>query len=124
MFTACAPEEWHELGIVLVSVFLARRGCAVRYLGPNLPLDGLAAFVEQHHPAVVVLSAQRAETARKLRGTAAVLQAGTPPHPTLVFGGQAFDADARLRVGVEGVYVGPDATAAADAIVELVGVQR
>src|SRR5689334_9736072 len=29
VFTACAPDEWHEIGIVLVSIFLARRGVAV-----------------------------------------------------------------------------------------------
>jgi methanogenic corrinoid protein MtbC1 len=124
VFTACAPEEWHEVGILLVSIFLVRRGCAVRYLGPNLPLEGLVAIVAQHHPAVVVLSAQRAETARKLRGVAAALAAGAPPHPALVFGGQAFNADARLRAAMGGLYVGPDATAAADAIAELVGVQK
>jgi methanogenic corrinoid protein MtbC1 len=124
VFTACAPDEWHELGILLVSIFLARRGCAVRYLGPNLPLEGLAAIVEQHHPAVVVLSAQRAETARNLRGAAAALEAGAPPHPTLVFGGQAFNADARLRAATGGLYVGPDAAAAADAIAQIVGVQK
>jgi MerR family transcriptional regulator, light-induced transcriptional regulator len=120
VFTACAPDEWHEVGILIVSIFLARRGYAVRYLGPNLPLEGLAAIVARHHPAVVALSAQSRESARKLRWASRVLQEGAPPHPRLVFGGQAFNADARLRAMVDGTYVGPDAAAAVDAIAHLV----
>ena len=26
VYTACAPDEWHEVGILIVSIFLARRG--------------------------------------------------------------------------------------------------
>jgi methanogenic corrinoid protein MtbC1 len=120
VFTACAPDEWHEIGIVLVSIFLARRGVAVRYLGPNLPLEALAELVAQQHPAVVAFSAQSRETARALRGVAQLLSRGAPPHPRVVFGGQAFNRDAALRESVEGMYVGPNAEAAADAIAAMV----
>lgn len=120
VFTACAPGEWHEVGILIVSIFLARRGYVVRYLGPNLPVEGLEAIVARHQPAVVALSAQSREAARKLRGAAQVVQAGAPPHPTLVFGGQAFNADAGLRATVDGTYVGPDAAATVEAIAHLV----
>jgi methanogenic corrinoid protein MtbC1 len=120
VFTACAPDEWHEVGILIVSIFLSRRGYAVRYLGPNLPLEGLAAIVARHHPAVVALSAQSRETARKLRGAARALQEGGPPHPRLVFGGQAFNTDPSLRALVDGTYVGPDAATTVDAIAGLV----
>lgn len=116
VFTACAPDEWHEIGILLVSIFLARRGVAVRYLGPNLPLEGLAELVAQQHPAVVALSAQSRETARALRGVSQMLSQGAPPHPRVVFGGHAFNRDAALRESMEGTYVGPNAEAAADAI--------
>ncbi|MGI9146471.1 MAG: MerR family transcriptional regulator [Chloroflexota bacterium] len=119
VFTACAPAEWHEVGILVVSVFLARRGLVVRYLGPNLPLDGLAKVVARHRPSVVVLSAQSRETARGLRGLAETLRDGPPPHPHLVFGGQAFNVDPALRAMIDGLYVGPDAAAAVDAIMRL-----
>jgi len=120
VFTACAPDEWHEVGILIVSVFLARRGVSVRYLGPNLPLEGLAAIVARHHPAAVVLSAQSPETARKLRRAAHAVQEGAPPHPRLAFGGQAFNIDPKLRALVDGTYVGPDAAAAVETIVGLI----
>lgn len=119
VFTACAPEEWHEVGILIVSVFLARRGVSVRYLGPNLPLEGLAAIVGRHHPAAVVLSAQSQETARNLRSAAQAVEVSAPPHPRLAFGGQAFNTDPRLRASIDGTYVGPDAAAAVDAIASL-----
>jgi methanogenic corrinoid protein MtbC1 len=119
VFTACAPEEWHEVGVLLVSVFLARRGLMVRYLGPSLPLEGLAAIAARHHPAAIVLSAQSAETARKLRASATLLE-GPEPRPLLFFGGQAFNADPRLRARTPGTYIGPDAAAAAGTVVEQV----
>jgi methanogenic corrinoid protein MtbC1 len=112
VFAACAPDEWHEIGILLVSVFLARRGIDVRYFGPNLPLEDLASVVGQHRPAVVALSAQSRETASNLRGASMVLRGGKSPHPHLVFGGQAFDADPALRESIGGTYVGPTALAA------------
>ncbi len=120
VFTACAPNEWHEIGIVLLSMFLARRDIAVRYLGPNLPLDTLAELVAQQHPAVVALSAQSRETARALRGAAQMLSQGAPPHPHVVLGGQAFNREAALRASIEGTYVGPTAEAAADTIASIV----
>jgi DNA-binding transcriptional MerR regulator len=124
VFTACAPDEWHEIGILLVSMFVAQRGIAVRYFGPNLPLEELAKVVAQHHPVVVALSAQSRATARKLRRAAQLLAAGTPPHPTLVFGGQAFNDDPALRESVDGTYAGPDAIATTESIVRLVEAVR
>jgi methanogenic corrinoid protein MtbC1 len=120
VFTACAPDEWHEVGILLVSMFLARRGVAVRYLGPNLPVQALAEVVAQHHPAVVAVSAQSRESGRKLRGVMRMLSVGPPPHPRVVFGGQAFDRDARLRESIEGTYLGPNAAASAKTIAAIV----
>ena len=117
ILTACAPDEWHEIGILMLSVFLARRGLNVSFLGPNLPLDALALVVAQRHPAVVVLSAQGRETARKLRGAMRMLSSAPPPR--LAFGGQAFTADPSLRATVGGTYVGPTAGAAAQAIAEM-----
>jgi DNA-binding transcriptional MerR regulator/methylmalonyl-CoA mutase cobalamin-binding subunit len=116
VFTACAPDEWHEMGILLLSVFLARRGIVVRYLGANLPLEALAEVCAEQHPAVVALSAQSRETARKLRGATKLLTQGPPPCPSVVFGGQAFNREPALRDSIEGSYVGPNAEAAADAI--------
>lgn len=116
ILTACAPNEWHEVGILLVSLFLARRGYVVRYLGPNLPLDGLSRLAMRHRPAVVVLSAQSAETARALTAANQVLEQGTGHAPRLLLGGQAFNDDADLRQALDGDYAGPNARATADLV--------
>jgi methanogenic corrinoid protein MtbC1 len=119
VFTTSAPGEWHDLGILLVSVFLARRGVAVRYLGPNLPLEALAQVTAHHRASVVVVSAQSRDTADKLRDAARIFTAAAPPHPRLVFGGQAFNDDPALRESMDGTYAGADAIAAATTVVEL-----
>jgi methanogenic corrinoid protein MtbC1 len=91
----------------------------VRYFGANLPLEDLARAVAQHRPAVVALSAQSRETAGNLREASRTLRSGRPPHPHLVFGGQAFDADPVLRESIGGTYVGPTAVAASGFIARM-----
>ncbi|MBV9358913.1 MAG: cobalamin B12-binding domain-containing protein [Chloroflexi bacterium] len=118
--TACAPEEWHEVGILVISVMLVRRGYAVRYLGPNLPLDGLAAAAARHRPELVIVSAQSRETALHLRQADPLLRSGPSPRPRFAFGGQAFNLEPSLRERVSGTYLGPDAAAAVEAVPRLV----
>jgi DNA-binding transcriptional MerR regulator len=40
--SACAPGEYHELGLLIVSLFLRRRGYEVIYLGQNIGLGAPA----------------------------------------------------------------------------------
>jgi methanogenic corrinoid protein MtbC1 len=111
VFTACAPGEWHEVGILMVSLFLARHGMRVTYLGPNLASDGLADTLRQHRPDVVCLSASSEETAAGIAEIAAVVDHVPEPRPILAFGGQAF-ADPAARNGNGSVFLGPDAASA------------
>ncbi|MCE0767841.1 cobalamin B12-binding domain-containing protein [Pseudonocardia kujensis] len=60
---ASAPGEWHHLPLAVLAAVLAERGVAYRPLGPNLPLDALAAAVRRTAPAAVVLWAQGPGTA-------------------------------------------------------------
>jgi MerR family transcriptional regulator, light-induced transcriptional regulator len=118
---ACAPGEWHELGVLLVCVFLARRGFVVRYLGPNLPIQTLPALVARHRPAMVVLSAQSHGRAKALGKAAQALREGPPPHPVLGVGGQALNLDPGLRTLLDATYLGPDAASAAAVVSDLFG---
>jgi methanogenic corrinoid protein MtbC1 len=110
---ACAPDEWHEVGVLTVALFLARRGWRVVYLGASLPADDLLAGVQRLRPDAVVLSATLPETAAALGDIAARL-GERPPRPLFAFGGQAFDADPALREAVPGLYLGASATTAAE----------
>jgi methanogenic corrinoid protein MtbC1 len=119
--TACAPGEWHEVGILIVSLFLARQGYRVLYLGPNLPLESLAAELPRLRPDLVCLSAATAETARSLiRGMHQFVRPGNGTPPFAV-GGRAFRDDPSLLAQVPGDYLGPNAREALGAVERFLG---
>jgi methanogenic corrinoid protein MtbC1 len=113
---ACAPDEWHEVGVLMVALFLARHGWRVFYLGASLPAEDLLAGVQRLRPDVVVLSATMPESAAAVVELAKRLEDRPPPRPRLAFGGQAFEADPALREAVPGLYLGPSAESAAERI--------
>ncbi len=118
---ACAAGEQHEIGLLLVALFLSHRGWPVVYLGAAVPPDDLREAVQRLQPRLVVLSAASDETARALAETAARLAALPEPRPLLGYGGRAYaqgDAAAALPAAV---YLGPDARAAAEQVDALLG---
>ena len=115
VFTACAPDEWHEVGILIVSLFLVRRGIRVTYLGPSLAADGLAETLGRHHPDVLCISATSEETADRLEEIIAVVERMPEPRPRLAYGGQAFAAPSR-RASIRATYLGPDAASAVETV--------
>ncbi|MGH2944049.1 MAG: MerR family transcriptional regulator, partial [Solirubrobacteraceae bacterium] len=58
---ACPPGEQHELGLLCFGLLLRRRGSAIVYLGADTPMPDLAIATAELSPALVVLSATRAE---------------------------------------------------------------
>ena len=116
VFTACAPEEWHEVGVLMVSLFLVRHGYKVSYLGASLASAGLAETLRHHRPDLVLISATSEETAEHLREIADVVANLPEPRPILGYGGRGFDDEA-FRQGLSGVYLGRTASSA----VEMVG---
>lgn len=51
------PGEQHEIGSLIVALFLRRAGYTVHYLGPNTPLSDVRSFGERFGAKAVVLSA-------------------------------------------------------------------
>ena len=121
ILAACPPGEWHELGLLMLCLFLARRGYSVGYLGANLPAHELARLVTQSTPRLVLLSAQTDETAEALGETLRGLRRLPPPRPELAYGGWIFNARPELRDQTPGVYLGPDARAAVATVAQLLG---
>jgi methanogenic corrinoid protein MtbC1 len=111
VFAACAPDEWHEVGVLMLSLFLVRQGFRLSYLGPNLGTPGLAETLHQHQPDLLIVSATSDETAERVAEIAAVLRGLPEPRPRLAFGGHGFDDEAR-RERMYGTYLGPDAASA------------
>jgi DNA-binding transcriptional MerR regulator len=120
VFACCAPDEWHEVGVLMVSLFLVRHGFRLNYLGPNLGSDGLADMLRHHRPDLLIVSATSVETAERISELASVVAALPEPRPALAFGGQGFEDEGR-RQRVDGTYLGPDAGSALLIVEQLLG---
>jgi methanogenic corrinoid protein MtbC1 len=64
---ACPSDEQHTFPLLLMTLFLRRRGWNVIYLGANVPTDRMEETVQAVHPKLVILSAQTLTTAISLR---------------------------------------------------------
>jgi MerR family transcriptional regulator, light-induced transcriptional regulator len=116
VFAGAVAGELHELGVLMLAVFLLRQGYQVRYLGPNLPADSLRGPIERLRPAALLLSCHAREGLPELLAVAALLDSMAPPRPVLIYGGRLFDRQPALRARVPGTYAGPDARLAQDQI--------
>jgi methanogenic corrinoid protein MtbC1 len=94
--SGCAPHEQHELGILLVSLFLRRTGLRVLYLGQNVPLVDLQAALETLRPAMLALSASTEESALALVQIGEMMMEMATPRPLFAFGGRAFEQSPHL----------------------------
>lgn len=55
---ACAPDTFHEIGLMLFSLSALARGYRVLYFGSNLPLDQLKYIAQRSAAKAVILSVQ------------------------------------------------------------------
>ena len=119
---ACLEGELHEVGLLMTSLFLSRRGCQVVYLGSNLPVGDLVQTIQELRPPVVFLSASTTESAvnlaRCLSEIKLTLRAqGRPGYvPEIAFGGKIFINMPFLQEGVDGIFGGRDANAAVEVV--------
>lgn len=118
VFTATARDEWHEVGILIISLFLVRRGFRVSYLGPNLGGEGLAETLANHRPDLVIVSATSPDSASNVGEVADALQSLPEPRPRLAYGGHGFDEEP-LRRSVPGTYLGATAAQAVEIVDQL-----
>jgi MerR family transcriptional regulator, light-induced transcriptional regulator len=114
----CAPDELHDLGILMIALFLARRGWHIVYLGAQVPLNDLIETVQTLKPALVCMSASSFETAAQL-GEAGRALRDAAPEVLFGYGGRVFNIHAELRKTVEGTFLGHDARELAENIVRL-----
>lgn len=109
----CAPGELHELGALMLALFLRRSGLRVAYLGQNLETDGLIATIRAARPAVVLLSVSLPANLGGLRDVGLRLHDLGDTQPTLIFGGQLFTQKPNLARGIPGEFLNIDAGEAA-----------
>lgn len=121
IITACAPDELHELGILMVSVFLVRRAWQIIYLGANVPIADLVQTAARLQPALVCLSAMNPRTAHTLIAAVDAIGQLPPPRPLIAFGGGPFNTDLALRERVGGHFMGTNAHEGVLRIEQLLG---
>jgi DNA-binding transcriptional MerR regulator len=105
VLVGCAPGEMHEIGSLMLALFLRRAGHQVDYLGQDVALEDALDYARFEPVALICLSAALPETARRLVDFDARL-AGIRPRPAFGFGGRAFNADPGLRDAVHGNFMG------------------
>jgi DNA-binding transcriptional MerR regulator/methylmalonyl-CoA mutase cobalamin-binding subunit len=114
--TGSAPSEWHDVGILLVSLALRRSGWRVIYLGQNVPPEQLQNEIGKLRPALVCLSATMRDSAGALAEIYQAVRAMPEPRPRLVFGGRAFNVHPELRASFPGTYIAASARDLADEV--------
>jgi len=104
MVAACAPGEMHQIGLLMLVVMLRWRGWDVKFLGPDLKLEGLGEALAPLHPTAIMFTASRVESAQRLSGLAEMLEHFSDPKPLILLGGSAFTS-MRLPETVPAVYI-------------------
>jgi methanogenic corrinoid protein MtbC1 len=112
LMVACAPGELHDIGALMLALFLRRRGFDVIYGGANIEGDSFIADILRINPDAVCLSASTPQTAHNLRNIFETLKADYSG--ILAYGGRAFNENEQLRNAISGTYLGPDGVSATD----------
>jgi methanogenic corrinoid protein MtbC1 len=119
IITACAPGEWHEIGILMLTILLRGQGWHVTYLGANLSLDRLSETLAYLRPHLLLFSATSPHTAENLLELITVLDELTDPKPLIGLGGLAFLLDPTLTNRIPGTFFGPSGDEAVTQINQL-----
>jgi methanogenic corrinoid protein MtbC1 len=101
---ACAQGELHEIGTIMLSLFLRWGGFHVIYLGQNVPNSTIEEMVRQLSPQVLALSATTVESSHGLITASQLIAQMDAPRPFFMYGGLAFYDREDLRARVRGGY--------------------
>lgn len=102
----CAPDDWHEMAILMLTLFLRRQGWEVIYLGQAVGLRQLEAELGGINPDLVILSASAYQSIGNLRPAAEVVAGVNDGHIWFLFGGALFPYVPELVDHIPGVFAG------------------
>lgn len=102
LVAACAPEEQHDLGLLMFTWLAKRRGWNVNYLGQRTPLEEMDRAGRNASFIVVSITT--------VTGLASLVPLWSEPilSAPLLFGGNVFYLLSRLREHMPGAYLGED----------------
>jgi MerR family transcriptional regulator, light-induced transcriptional regulator len=107
LILACAPDEWHEGGLLMLGGMLRRRRWPIAYLGQAVPLPDLAGIVKDlMPPAVVVVAMTEAAAASLVSWPAHLPGIAGGGEPLFGFGGRIFTQDPAWQSRMPGRYLG------------------
>lgn len=121
IWVTCAPGEDHEMGAMLLTIYLRRAGYQTQYLGKNIKASDLINDVNQYQPTLIMLSASTQESAANLQLLTKELAKLTTVRPIVGYGGRIFQKQPELRNEVAGIYMGDTAYEAIESTMELLG---
>jgi MerR family transcriptional regulator, light-induced transcriptional regulator len=113
---ACAPEELHEIGALMIALFLARRGLDILYLGQAVPLADLYSFVDESGAETIFLSVAQKKQAEQMLTRLPEFEGANGIRVFL--GGLAFE-NYTLRRAAGNRFLNSDAQEAVSAVVNL-----
>jgi len=119
IMATCAPGEWHEIGILILTILLRGQGWNVMYFGANMSLDRFSETLAQLRPHLVLFSATSTQTAENLLDLTNVLNELSDPKPLIGLGGLAFLIDPTLTNRIPGTFFGPNGDEAVSQINQL-----
>jgi MerR family transcriptional regulator, light-induced transcriptional regulator len=112
----CAPGEAHELGALMLALFLRRRGIRVAYMGQSIETAGLLYMVRKLMPALVCVSLTMPNYLPALISLGRQLHTMLPPRPIFAFGGLIFSQSqySSTITQIPGIYLQGDLRENAD----------
>lgn len=91
VMAACAPQDLDEVGLMVISISLARRGWHVIYIGAGVLVPDLIETARLARPDAVCLSSSALHAVEQALGSAARLLNALSPAPVIACCGRAFN---------------------------------
>ncbi len=106
VIVGCAPGDWHEMGVLVLSLFLRRQGWDVIYLGQAVGLHRLEEALTATQADGVILSASTFETIGHLPAASELVQHASKGRVWFAYGGSLFPHLSGLIERLPGIYIG------------------
>jgi DNA-binding transcriptional MerR regulator/methanogenic corrinoid protein MtbC1 len=121
-FVCCTPGEPHELGALMLALFLRRRGIRVVYMGQSIETAGLIHTISKIMPVLICVSLSMPNYLSALISLGRQIQMMPPPRPMLAFGGGIFlqPQYANITDQIPGIYLQDDLRTSADRLRALI----
>lgn len=120
VLVGCAPHEQHEIGLLMLSLFLRWQGLRVIYLGQNVPAGDFMTSVQDLKPALVCISCSVVESLGGLMEIARQINAlPKEQQPIFGYGGRLFQHHPELTDKLPGYYLSEDAVESARKVRDL-----